>query len=367
MLGQPQEQLGPVLLARLGIRRVRPEPDHEARSEQPEVLPQRAVLAEDLGLRHGVERPASAIVPSAAGIRGVRCVTAPASAPLVQSRKIGRWQVHAIQAGGQKLDGGAMFGVVPKPLWERKIQADARNRIQLGMRCLLIEHESGLVLVDTGAGNKETEKFHDIYGVENAGTDGATQLEDGLRQLGVALSDIAIVINMHLHFDHAGGNTRRATTGAIPSFPNARYVVQAGEYEYATHTNERTAASYFPHNFVPLREAGCLDLISGEREVVAGITAVPTPGHVPFHQSIRLESDGEVALFLGDLAPTAAHLPLPWIMGYDVEPLVTLETKRRVLRLAADASWLLVFEHDPTTAWGRLSPDDEKPVLVSAD
>src|SRR5687768_13484618 len=120
---------------------------------------------------------------------------------------VGKWRVHAIQAGGQKLDGGAMFGIVPKPLWERRILPDDRNRIQLGMRCLLIEHESGLVLVDTGAGNKETSKFMGLYGIENAGADGRTMLEDGLAQLGVRAEDIAIVIDTHLHFDHAGGNT----------------------------------------------------------------------------------------------------------------------------------------------------------------
>jgi glyoxylase-like metal-dependent hydrolase (beta-lactamase superfamily II) len=184
--------------------------------------------------------------------------------PLVQSRQLGRWRIHAIQAGGQRLDGGAMFGVVPKPLWERRIKADERNRIQLGMRCLLIEHESGLVLIDTGAGNKENDKFHEIYGVENRAEDGATQLEEGLRQLGFAPDDIALVINSHLHFDHAGGNTTLDAKGRVAlTFPNARYVVQAGEYEYANHTNERTAGSYFPHNFVPVRESGRFDLVIG--------------------------------------------------------------------------------------------------------
>jgi glyoxylase-like metal-dependent hydrolase (beta-lactamase superfamily II) len=287
--------------------------------------------------------------------------------PLVQSRKIGRWQVHGIQAGGQKLDGGAMFGVVPKPLWERRIPPDERNRIQLGMRCLLVEHDSGLVLIDTGAGNKENEKFHDIYGVENRGAEGATQLEDGLRELGVRPDDVALVINTHLHFDHAGGDTRRDESGAIvPSFPKARYVVQAGEYEWATHTNERTAASYFPHNFVPIRDRGMFDLVQGEKEIVKGISVMPTPGHVPYHQGIRLESEGEVALYLGDLVPTTAHLPLPWIMGYDVEPLVTLETKRRVLGRAVDERWLLLFEHDARTAWTRIAHDGKAFVLADS-
>jgi glyoxylase-like metal-dependent hydrolase (beta-lactamase superfamily II) len=292
-------------------------------------------------------------------------MTAPAGCPLVETRTIGAWRVHAIQAGGQKLDGGAMFGVVPRPLWERRIPPDARHRIPLGMRCLLIEHPSGLVLIDTGAGNKETEKFHDIYGVENAGAEAGTQLEDGLRQLGVAPADIALVINTHLHFDHAGGNTRKDAGGTIaPTFPRARYVVQGGEYEYATHTNERTAASYFPNNFVPVRETGQFDFVNGEREIVPGVTVVPTPGHVPFHQGVRLESDGEVAFYVADLVPTVAHLPLPWIMGYDVEPLVTLESKRRILKQALDEQWLVVFEHDATIPWGRVAHDGKTYLLA---
>ena len=175
------------------------------------------------------------------------------------------------------------------------------------------------------------------------------------RSLGHTPEDIAILIDSHLHFDHGGGNTYRDASGAVrPTFPNARYVVQRGELDYAMHTNERTAASYLPHNFEPVAAAGQFDLVEGERQIVPGITVLPTPGHVPFHQGILLESKGERAFFLGDLVPTAAHLPLPWIMGYDVEPLVTLETKRRVLARALKEEWLLMFEHDATHAWGRM-------------
>jgi glyoxylase-like metal-dependent hydrolase (beta-lactamase superfamily II) len=288
--------------------------------------------------------------------------------PLVQTRTLGALRIHAIQAGGQRLDGGAMFGVVPKPLWERRIPPDERNRIQLGMRCLLIEHKSGLILIDTGAGNKETEKFYDIYGIENKGANGRTALEDGLAQLGVAPEDITLVINSHLHFDHAGGNTYRDPEGVVrPSFPKARYLVQRGEYRYATHPNERTSASYFPLNYEPLREAKSLVLADGEREIADGIRAIPTPGHVPFHQGILIESQGERAFFLGDLVPTTSHLPLPWIMGYDVEPLVTLETKRAILARAKQEHWLVVFEHDATNAWGYVGHDGKAYILEPAD
>ena len=289
-----------------------------------------------------------------------------APAPLVETRRVGRLTVHALQAGGVKLDGGAMFGVVPRPLWERRAPPDDRHRIQLGMRCLLVEHDLGLVLIDTGLGNKEDAKFADIYGVENAGAAGRTQLEDALAALGHRPGDVRLVINTHLHFDHAGGNTA-ADGGGAPAltFPNARYVVQAGEYHYATHPNERTAGSYFARNYVPVHEAGRLDRVAGDQEIAPGLRVLHTPGHVPHHQSVLLESDGERALFLGDLVPTAAHLPLPWIMGYDVEPLVTLESKRRVLRQAADEGWLLVFEHDPSVAWGRVSADGKGYALLA--
>lgn len=292
-------------------------------------------------------------------------MTAPS--PLVERRKIGSFTVHAIQAGGQKLDGGAMFGVVPKPLWEKRIPADERNRIQLGMRCLLIEHPSGLVLIDTGAGNKENEKFKDIYGLQNEGADGRTMLEDGLRQIGVTAADIAIVINTHLHFDHAGGNTRNRPDGSLEiSFPNATYIIRRGEYDYAMQPNERTAASYFERNYAPLEAADKIEFVAREKTIVKGIKVVPTPGHTPFHQSILIESAGERAFYLGDLVPTHAHLPLPWIMGYDVEPLVTLETKRRILKQALEEQWLVIFEHDASLPWGRIEHDGKAYRLAAA-
>src|SRR5256714_7337156 len=166
--------------------------------------------------------------------------------------KVGRLTCHALEGGTQRLDGGAMFGVVPKPLWQRRIPADERNRIPLALRCLLVEHDAGLVLVDTGLGNKQDDKFKDIYGVANEGKDGRTQLEDALAELRYKPADIRWVIDTHLHFDHAGGNTYREAVeggggggGAVRiTFPQATYVVQRGELEFARHTNERTAASY---------------------------------------------------------------------------------------------------------------------------
>lgn len=282
----------------------------------------------------------------------------PFPAPLLDTRSVGRFRVHAIQAGGQQLDGGAMFGVVPKTLWSRRLPADDKNRIPMGMRCLLIEHDDGLILVDTGAGNKETPKFHDIYAIENRGAEGRTALEDGIRAAGFTPDDVSLVINTHLHFDHAGGNTWRTPTGeVVSSFPRARYMVQAGELAYAEHPNERTTASYFPPNWAPIIASGRVDFVRGEQELVPGITVRPTPGHTPHHQSVVVRSGGETLCFLGDVVPTSHHLPLPWIMGYDVEPLVTLESKRALLAEALREDWLLVFEHDADVGFGRVAFD----------
>jgi len=263
--------------------------------------------------------------------------------------------VTAVDAGSLWLDGGAMFGVVPKPLWSRRSPADDRNRIPLAMRCLLVETDEATLLVDTGLGNKEGEKFKSIYGVSNEGE--PTRLESSLSRLGIEPEDIDVVVATHLHFDHAGGGTRREKDGTVrPAFPAARYVVCRGEYEFARWDNERVRASYMSDNFEPLAAAGCLDLVDGGSEVVPGVHLVATPGHTPHHQSVHIDLGGETVLFLADLVPTTAHLPLPWIMGYDVQPLVTLESKRETLTRAADGGWWLVFEHDPFTAWGRAAP-----------
>lgn len=267
---------------------------------------------------------------------------------------VGHLRCHLLETGLQHLDGGAMFGVVPKVLWERRIAPDPKNRIPLALRCLLVEHDDGLVLVDTGIGDKDDAKFREIYGVDNLAADGRTKLEHALAELGYAAEDVRWVVNTHLHFDHAGGDTRRAPSGEVlPAFARARYVVQRGDLEFARHTNERTAGSYLAPNFDGID----FQLVDGEVEVLPGIRCLPTPGHVPFHQSVLIESGGERACFLADLVPTSAHLPLPWIMGYDLEPLVTLETRRGLYRRAEAEAWRLCFEHDPVVASGRLVRD----------
>jgi glyoxylase-like metal-dependent hydrolase (beta-lactamase superfamily II) len=252
-----------------------------------------------------------------------------------------------------------MFGVVPRMLWQTRFEPDERHRIPMAMRCLLVEHDNGLVLIDTALGNKEDPKFLDIYGVENQGLEGATQLEDALASAGFLPRDVSWVINTHLHFDHAGGNTTMdpdlendPRRHVRPTFPNATYVVQRGELEFARHTNERTRASYLPHNFEPIASAQRWRLLDGDQEVLPGISVRVTPGHVPYHQVVVLTHRGETGVFVGDLFPTTAHLPLAWIMGYDLEPLRTLESKRALLADALAGGWRLIFEHDPRVVMG---------------
>jgi glyoxylase-like metal-dependent hydrolase (beta-lactamase superfamily II) len=284
-------------------------------------------------------------------------LSATADRPLVSTRRLGDFRIHVLDGGLQRLDGGAMFGVVPKPLWERRIAADERNRIPLGLRCLLVETPDALVLIETGAGNKEDEKFVSIYGIENRAAGGGfpDRVQEAIAACGFGADQVDVVVDTHLHFDHAGGNTYRDGEGRVQlSFPNATYVVQRGEWEWAHRANERISASYLPHNFDPVHEAGRWRFLEGEAEVVPGVTVIRTPGHTPWHQSVLVRSGGETACFLADVIPTFAHLPLPWIMGYDVEPLVTLESKRELLARATEEGWLLVSTHDPEVPWGRV-------------
>jgi glyoxylase-like metal-dependent hydrolase (beta-lactamase superfamily II) len=268
--------------------------------------------------------------------------------------KLGAFDIQPVTDGRFRLDGGAMFGVVPKVLWELCCQPDERNRIQLGLNCLLIRARGKNILVDTGLGDKEDAKFQDIFAVERIPT-----LRDSLKANGLRPEDIHMVINTHLHFDHAGGNTVREDGAVVPTFPRAKYFSQRGEYEDAARANERTRASYRRENFTPIAHVDQWEFLDGDTELLPGISVVITEGHTRRHQSIKVESKGQVAFYLGDLIPTVSHLPLPYIMGYDLYPLQTLETKRWVLDRAYEEKWLLVFEHDPRVLMGRVRKDIE--------
>jgi glyoxylase-like metal-dependent hydrolase (beta-lactamase superfamily II) len=269
--------------------------------------------------------------------------------------KLGEFEIYPVTDGRFRLDGGAMFGVVPKVLWEKCCPADERNRIALALNCLLIRAHGKNILVDTGLGSKENGKSQDLFAIDRT-----PPLYDSLKQLGLTSEDIHLVVNTHLHFDHAGGNTIRDDQGEVlPAFSKAKYFVQRGEYEDAARANERTKASYRRENFTPVAHVNQWEFLDGDTELLPGISAVVTQGHTRCHQGVKIESEGKVAFYLGDLIPTVSHLPLPYIMGYDLYPLQTLETKRRILDRAFDEKWLLVFEHDPRIQMGCVKKDVE--------
>ena len=255
--------------------------------------------------------------------------------------RLGDLEFIVLTDGTLRLDGGAMFGVVPKPMWEKKARADERNRIVLAMNCLLIRAAGKTILVETGAGDKWDAKRRDIYAFE-----GSPRLPEQLAQHGVKPQDVDIVINTHLHFDHCGWDTRLVDGKARPTFPNAKYIVQRKDFEHARNPSERDRASFMLDNYMPIEEARQWELLDGEKQIVAGVSVFPAPGHTHAMQCVKLESGGKTAIFLADLIPTTAHLPLAWIMGFDLFPLTTLENKKKMLPQIARGGWLALFAHD---------------------
>src|SRR5580704_8603051 len=262
---------------------------------------------------------------------------------------LGDLEFTIVSDGTIGLDGGAMFGVIPKPLWEKVSPADARNRVRLAMNCLLIRAAGKLILVETGAGDKWTAKESDIYDLR-----GPHRLPQSLSAAGVRPEDVDIVVNTHLHFDHCGWNTRVLNGRVVPTFPNARYVVQAGELEHARHATERDQASYIRENFEPIAESNQWWLLEGDQEIVPGVELLRMPGHNRDMMCLRLSGGGKTAFFLADLVPTTAHLPPAWVMGFDLYPMITLENKKKWLPEIARRGWLALFGHDPKTPAARL-------------
>ncbi len=258
---------------------------------------------------------------------------------------ISNYTLHSIETGRFGLDGGAMFGVVPRVLWSKTNPPDEKNRIAMAARALLLIGNGRKILIDVGNGNKYDQKLSAIYNFDNSQFD----LLSSLDKHHLKPADITDVILTHLHFDHAGGATTLVDGVAVPTFPNAKYYLQKDHWKAALHPTERDRASFFPQDFRPLDESGQLQLIDGEREFLPGISVRLMNGHTTALQC-PVVSDGDQTIFYcADLVPTVSHLALPWIMAYDLRPLVTLEEKRKLLAEAAEKRWLLFFEHDPAT------------------
>ncbi len=266
--------------------------------------------------------------------------------------KLGDFQLRRISDGDIWLDGGAMFGLVPKPLWQKKMPSDENNRIRLGLNCLLVQNGKHNILLDTGCGQKYTDRQRQIYGLESQ-----TGILHVLGHFGLAAEDIDLVINSHLHFDHCGGNTSWKGSDLVPTFSKARYLIRRREYEDACHPDERSRATYFAHNWRPLEEYGLLELVDEDGEVAPGVSLIATPGHTPGHQSVKIESGGHTVFYIADLCPTSAHVPMAWTMGFDECPRTTLETRKRIYPLALQERWLLFLEHDPEIYSGYLACD----------
>jgi glyoxylase-like metal-dependent hydrolase (beta-lactamase superfamily II) len=278
--------------------------------------------------------------------------------------QFGDYRVEIIPGGAFGLDGGAMFGVVPRVLWSRVNAPDEQNRIRMNTHCLYIEAGAEKILIETGMGDKWSDKYRSMYRIEQ-GMPLAERLQTAT---GTRAEEITIVVNTHLHFDHAGGNTTRDSSGEIvPTFPNARYFIAQGEYEHAENPYERDRASYMPDDWRILCESGQLELKPAEYEIAQGLTLETVTGHSRTMQCARLVQNNRTLYYFADIAPTRAHVPLAWIMGYDLYPLETLAAKKRLLPQAARENWLCVFPHDPDAPLCRVVDEDGKLRAVEAE
>jgi glyoxylase-like metal-dependent hydrolase (beta-lactamase superfamily II) len=272
--------------------------------------------------------------------------------------RLGDLELVSLSDGTFRLDGGAMFGVVPKTLWSKRTTPDDQNRIPLGLRPLLVRSGGQRILIDSGIGDKMPAKLLDIYGMDRT-----RHLDHSLADAGLSAADIDVVIASHLHFDHFGGSVARVGDRLVPRFPNARYLIRRAEWEDATHPHERNRASYLAENLRPLAEAGVIDFIEEDGEVLPGISVWRTGGHTAHHQWVRIDGGGRTAAFVADLIPTVAHLDAPWIMGYDLYPMDTFHYKQRFLREAIDGEFIVFFEHDPGIAAGIIRERDGRRVV----
>jgi glyoxylase-like metal-dependent hydrolase (beta-lactamase superfamily II) len=269
---------------------------------------------------------------------------------------LGSFRINGLRDGFFRLDGGAMFGVVPKTLWERIYPADDKNRIRLGLNSILVQSGDFNLIIDTGIGSHFDSKLSGLYTVDNE-----PGLIAALEKVGLKPEDIDIVINTHLHFDHCGGNTIVSEgRDILPTFPRARYIIQKGEWESALRPNARDRASYLEQYFVPLKEGGQLQLVEGDTEISEGLEVVLASGHTAHHQCVKIESEGQTLFFLGDMVPTSGHVGLPYIMSYDLFPLETMKNKERFYQQAIEEDWTVAFNHDPEYFFGKITQKNRK-------
>jgi glyoxylase-like metal-dependent hydrolase (beta-lactamase superfamily II) len=268
---------------------------------------------------------------------------------------IGDFELTALSDGIYHLDGGAYFGVVPKVLWSKKVAVDEKNRVPTGLNSVLVRTGEKNILIETGAGNKLPEKMVEIYGQP-------AKLLERLSAAQVSPDDIDIVINTHLHFDHCGWNTIRQGGKLAPTFPNAQYYVQEGEWKHA-HENQRDTVSYLHENYDPLVESGQLTLLRGDREIVPGISVEVFPGHTRDMQAVVIQSGGKTACYISDLIPTSAHVEINWVMGFDLYPIETIESRKRYYSRAIPERWLTMFTHDPKLPWTYLEKDERGKIV----
>ena len=265
--------------------------------------------------------------------------------------RIGDYKIHSIKAGLFKLDGGSMFGVVPKTIWNKSNPADDSNRIEMSTNVLLLESKNKKILIDNGIGHKMSEKLNQIYSVDYS----EFTLEKGLAELNVSYDDITDVILTHLHFDHAGGSTRLDENNVpVPSFKNAVYYVQEKHLNWALNPTERDKASFFPENYEPLIKAKQLKIVDDVHSFDDFISLIPLNGHTRNMQIVKVSDENETLVYLADLVPMSSHIPLPYIMGYDLFPLVTLEEKRNYLKEIYENNYTVFFEHDPYVEAGKI-------------
>ncbi|MBI5375072.1 MAG: MBL fold metallo-hydrolase [Candidatus Schekmanbacteria bacterium] len=274
--------------------------------------------------------------------------------------QIGKFKTELLIAGFFRLDGGASFGIIPKAIWQKVCPPDEQNRIRVSSRPLLIQTGKKNILIDTGMGNKWDEKGMKMYSIENE-----PSLLASLKKLNIEPEAIDIVINTHLHFDHSGGNTIIADGKIKPAFPKARYVIQKGEWEYALNPDDRSAGSYLKENYLPLMEEFVqVDLIEGDARICEGVSVIMSTGHTTFHQSVLIESEGMKLFYPGDIMPTSMHVHLPWVMAYDMAPIESVNTRKKLIERAIDENWLIALEHDPVQEFGRLRIEKGKFIFV---